>query len=347
MILQPYNTTQGGTLAFYASANVTVPTYKPEAPAYASSNGEADGECPEELPLGSLCLIDNKPKAQGEFSEEDKQLLKDLAYMVGQEVSPQSTQGTNVRIKLTHTRVPQFKLGFESARREVEQERSDFLAGFLDSTLVPPSSPGSSPTSRNKNKDPLAACNLQQQRAAPSTRAIQSERSILQDFQQAAVELKDLTKSSAAAFFDLRSFRAPLRTDYELPFLNPSSSGSNPRSADMGSGRSVAGSSRPPSPRKEDSKPLNAGDASSRRKRSDKTSTGLGRVYLLGGSGSVDWEETAAHALFLPSIVNTLDNFYRVRGSSALTRVALADLGSFMHHRRIKPSSIRQRGTRR
>jgi len=48
---------------------------------------EEEEECPEELPVGSLCLIDNKAKQQDEFSEEDKQLLKDLAYMVGQEVS--------------------------------------------------------------------------------------------------------------------------------------------------------------------------------------------------------------------------------------------------------------------
>lgn len=210
----------------------------------------------------------------------------------------------------------QFKLGFESARREVEQERSDFLGGFLDSTLVSPSSPiGSNTSSKNKkgNHDPLAACNLQQQHSAPSTRAIQSQRSPLRDLERAALRLKDLTKSSAAALFDLRSFRAPLRSDYELPFLTASSL--KPTSSDMGAGRSVAGSSRPPSPRTDGQElPKESSSSSSRGRkvRTEKTSTGMGRVYLLGGAGSVDWEETTKNPALLPATVEVLDRFYRV-----------------------------------
>ncbi|GAA5982878.1 hypothetical protein JCM5350_001537 [Sporobolomyces pararoseus] len=287
----PYNTTQGGTLAFYASANISVPTFRPKTPPETIKsrvNTEKDEEeCPEELPVGSLCLIDNKPKQQDEFSEEDKELLKDLAYMVGQE----------------------FKLGFESAKRGVEQQRSDFLGGFLDSTLVTPTSPTSSITSSKcKNTDPLAACNLQQQHSAPSTRAIQSTRSPLREFERAAVELKDLTKSTAAAFFDLRNFRAPLRTDYELPFLTATSL--NPVSSDMGVGRSVAGS-RPSSPRKDESDPTRIYESNGRKRRTEKSSTGIGKVYLLGGAGPVDWEETASKSTLSPAIVDALERFYR------------------------------------
>ncbi|GAA5946131.1 hypothetical protein JCM3765_000128 [Sporobolomyces pararoseus] len=287
----PYNTTQGGTLAFYASANISVPTFRPKTPPETTrlrAMTENDfEECPEELPVGSLCLIDDSPKQQNEFSNEDKQLLKDLAYMVGQE----------------------FKLGFESAKREVEQARSDFLGGFLDSTLITPASSNPSiPPSKGKNIDPLAACNLQQQRSAPSTLAIQSTHSPLREFGRAAGELKKLTKSTAAAFFDLRNFRAPLRTDYVLPFLSATSL--KPVSSDMGAGRSVAGS-RPPSPRKDEQDPMRSYESKGKKQRTEKSSTGMGRVYLLGGAGSVDWEETSSSPSLLPAIVDALERFYR------------------------------------
>ncbi|GAA6026286.1 hypothetical protein JCM11491_006615 [Sporobolomyces phaffii] len=299
----PNTTSQGGTLAFYASSNITVPTHNPTA---SSLPRDGDNDCPEELPVGSLCLIDSQPKPQDAFTEDDKQLLKDLAFMVGQE----------------------FKLGYESARREAEQERSKFLGGFLDSTLVYPASSAMSASS--PQADPLAACNLQaQQHSAPSTRAIHSPLSPLRDFARAAVQLQELTKSSAAAFFDLRSFRAPLRTDLDLPFAPPPATTApmtlKPTSADMGAGRSVAGSSRPPSPSRRDQEAHSTNGT----KRTEKTSLGMGRVYLLGGSGSVDWDEASANPSLLPSIVDLLDRFYRTNetefdattGPSALATV--------------------------
>ncbi|GAA5886580.1 hypothetical protein JCM16303_006618 [Sporobolomyces ruberrimus] len=280
----PYSTSQGGSLAFYASANIAVPTRRPASPEEKERDAEwePEEECPEELPVGSLCLIDSKPKKENEFSDEDAQFLRDLAFMVGQE----------------------FQLGYESQRRETEQERSSFLGGFLDSTLVYPSPQAATPPrTKTKSPDPLAACNLQQQHSAPSTRAIQNHHTPLHEFQHATTVLQDLTKSSGAAFFDLRSFRAPLRTDYDLPFL--SATALSPTSCDMGAGRSVAGS-RPPSPHKA---PLGANGPTG--KLDGKSATGMGRVYLLGGSGSVEWEETAKHPSLLPSIVTALDHFYR------------------------------------
>ena len=91
-VVQPYNTTQGGSLAFYASANIVVPTQRTSSPSFQSNEQhekepvDEEEDCPDELPVGSLCLIDNKPKHEGEFSEEDIRLLQDLAFMVGQEV---------------------------------------------------------------------------------------------------------------------------------------------------------------------------------------------------------------------------------------------------------------------
>lgn len=212
------------------------------------------------------------------------------------------------------------------------------MGGFLDSTLVTPTSPPSSLTSsKSKNTDPLAACNLQQQHSAPSTRAIQSTRSPLREFERAAVELKDLTKSTAAAFFDLRNFRAPLRTDYELPFLTSTSL--KPVSSDMGVGRSVA-RSRPSSPRKDESDPTRIYESNGRKRRTEKSSTGIGKVYLLGGAGPVDWEETASNPSLSPAIVDALERFYRVSFRTRLvcSRRLFANLACAAS-RRTKPNS--------
>jgi hypothetical protein len=52
-----------------------------------------------------------------------------------------------------------------------------------------------------------------------------------------------------------------------------------------------------------------------RKVRTEKTSTGMGRVYLLGGAGPVDWEETTKNPALLPATVEVLDRFYRVSRS--------------------------------
>ncbi|GAA5933802.1 hybrid sensor histidine kinase/response regulator [Sporobolomyces koalae] len=285
----PYNTTQGGTLAFYASANISVPTRSPHATNDAQPQGSDSADalqdaCPDQLPVGSLCLIDNEPKNQDDFTEDDKGLLQDLAFMAAQE----------------------FQLGFETARRDLEQKRSKFLGTFLDSTLVTPSSP----SALSKNKDPLAACNLheqqQQRHSAPSTRAIHDPTSPMHEFHRAARELRALTKSSAAAFFDLRSFRAPLRTDSSLPSLaginNAFTKGGRVKSSDMGSGRSVSSMSPPKSPK--------PGTDPDREGVSDTLSTGMGRVYLLGGDGSVDWDKAAQDPELSRAIVDALNRYY-------------------------------------
>ncbi|GAA6059846.1 hypothetical protein JCM10212_003758 [Sporobolomyces blumeae] len=286
----PYNVTQGGTLAFYASANVNVATQLPE---------QTEG-CPDTLPVGSLCLIDNQSREEADFSEEDKETLQDLAYMIGQE----------------------FQLGFETARREIGQRRAQFLGDFLNSSLVQPASA--------EQKDPLAARNLHAH-SAPSTYAIANQTSPLQDFRRVAAEVQELTGSSAAAMIDLRNFRAPLRTDFSMPFLTSSFAA---QSSDMASGRSIPGSRQSSPSRNHASSPhrtamAHGTNGAFKAGSKNRFPAGVGQAYVLGGSGCVDWEERVRDPSFPTAIVDLLEEFYKTNktefdpsaGHSAFARV--------------------------
>lgn len=245
------------------------------------------------------------------------------------------------------------------ARREVEQKRSNFIGGFLDSTLVypsssssssftssspPPPAPISSSSSKSKfksinsSKRPSPSVQMHHQHSAPSTRAINSSHpdpqlessssstppdlSPLKEFQNAARELRILTKSSGVAFFDLRSFRAPLKVkdlfgvdemkhgrEFELK-MKMRQKQKKGTGKDMGAGRSVTSSPVPSRPNSSDGKGKEDG----------ATVKGMGRVYLLGGDegeeeeeGVVDWEEIAKNEKLPAKIVDLLDQYYDVR----------------------------------
>ena len=234
------------------------------------------------------------------------------------------------------------------ARREVEQKRSNFIGGFLDSTLVYPSSsssftsPPPAPISSSKSKSKFKSSNfsrptpppsvqMHHRHSAPSTRAINSSHpdpqletstpdfSPLKEFQNAARELRILTKSSGVAFFDLRSFRAPLKVkdlfgveetkhgrEFELKMRQKKGNG-----REMGAGRSVTSSPVPSRPNSSDG----------RGKEDGATLKGMGRVYLLGGDegeeeGVVDWEGIARNEELPGKIVDLLDQYYDVRIAS-------------------------------
>lgn len=133
-------------------------------------NRHTSGPVPETLPVGSICVIDNRPRAPGAFDASDKATLHDFADMIARE----------------------FELGFEQRRRITESEQTDFLAKFLDTTLV---------------QAPIV---VEPTKAAPTTEALRGRHGqVPQSFHPATEELRRLCGAHSAALLDLRCFRAP------------------------------------------------------------------------------------------------------------------------------------------
>ncbi|GAA5866559.1 hypothetical protein JCM8547_005459 [Rhodosporidiobolus lusitaniae] len=198
----PYTVGNGGGLSFYAAANVNLPV--PE------SDRERSEDMPETLASGALCLIDSVPRAPEDFTEEDREVLTDMAAMISRE----------------------FRLGFEQRRREQETAQSDFIGTFLHQALVMPSQPGdlkqevsdsestpsTPPTSTNSMPDPTStASSSAPRRSSRRPRTAESARSTDRTstaaaeketlFATAARQLRELTHAGGAAIIDLRSFR--------------------------------------------------------------------------------------------------------------------------------------------
>ncbi|GAA5926102.1 hypothetical protein JCM3775_005204 [Rhodotorula graminis] len=288
----PYTIGNGGGLAFYAAANVSLPV----AP---SSRKTVDGlTLPASLASGALCLIDPIPRAPSDFAPEDRVILGDFAEMISRE----------------------FQLGFEQRRREQEAKQSEFIDSFLRKALVLPSqgealrppepsvSPPSTPTGA-----PTPAAD------APSTPPAASTSSPETLFQLAARHLRILTNAGSAAILDLRALRtSSVHTSLHHPqqqharhYFSSSSTKpapSSPRrdtfnhgpagmptSESLGSHfwrvageTSMNGAALPTSPTSPQSPRSPSGPTSSIGGRST-TGPLPGRVALMGAEGDVEW----------------------------------------------------------
>lgn len=104
---QPY-VLEGGPIQFFASSNVYLPTVTTKT---CRTNGE---KVPSRLPVGSLCLVDQKPRDLSEIDEKQQEMLKNLADMIGREL----------------------ELGFEKARVQVVQRQTLYLGELFRSQMV-------------------------------------------------------------------------------------------------------------------------------------------------------------------------------------------------------------------
>ncbi|KAI5475998.1 hypothetical protein MNV49_000511 [Pseudohyphozyma bogoriensis] len=177
----PFSQDQGGPLAFYASANIRLPT----TALHSSPPTAYDLSMPPTLPVGSVCLIDDKPRKGKDFSAADRKLLHSLADMVARE----------------------FQLGFEQLRRTTESRQTEYLSSFLTSALVFPDSGRAS----------VASPKPQPSQRAPVTSATEAEdlshpRLHAHAYRETAQELRRLTDCQSIGILDLRSFRAPRDT---------------------------------------------------------------------------------------------------------------------------------------
>lgn len=130
---------------------------------------------PSTLPVGSICVIGDKPQALEDFSSSDRNFLLDCADMIARE----------------------FDLGREQQRRSTELQQSTFLGTLLEDTLVrpldAPVTPVAPSTTAVRNADGNSATSL------------------TASLQLAAHRFPQLTGAHSAAILDLRSYRAPHR----------------------------------------------------------------------------------------------------------------------------------------
>ncbi|GAA5876037.1 hypothetical protein JCM8547_003538 [Rhodosporidiobolus lusitaniae] len=170
----------------------------------------------------------------------------------------------------------EFQYGFEQRRREIEQQRTAFIGSFLDSTLV------YTHTGTEQSTSPSTA---------PSP---------LQGVGEAVDKLIELTGVDAAAIFDLRSFRAPQSTK----------SGRGGSTSSVGAGVAVS-SPLSTAPTSEDTAADSlAGDGFVRARTDGEFGEGLGRVFLLGGAGCVDWKAETKNPMLPGAVCETLKRFY-------------------------------------
>jgi len=189
----PYTVGNGGGLAFYAAANVSLPV----AP---SSRTTADGlELPATLASGALCLVDPTPRAPSDFADEDRAILGDFAEMISRE----------------------FQLGFEQRRREQEAKQSEFVDSFLRKALVLPSqgealrplapeapSAASASAAAPAPSGPDPPAPPASPPSTPPSSSSTSSPSLPEPlFQLAARHLRILTNAGSAAILDLRALR--------------------------------------------------------------------------------------------------------------------------------------------
>ncbi|GAA6039138.1 hypothetical protein JCM8097_005344 [Rhodosporidiobolus ruineniae] len=295
----PYTVGNGGGLSFYAAANVNLPV--PES----VRRGAPD--LPPTLASGALCLIDSIPRAPEAFTEEDREVLTDMAAMISRE----------------------FQLGFEQRRREQEAAQSDFVGTFLHQALVMPPQPGdlkqavpdpdSPPKTPPVSSSTMPESDSAQQPSSPrpsatcskparprSKQGVNGSHDVEKEslFAVGARQLRSLTHAGSAAIIDLRAFRsAPFST------LTTSSSATNPQSpvnpsqrlgamstpalASALSSTSVFDFSVPPS------RPSSAGNGAQPLRRESLNSqfwrssgpqiNGRGKVGLAGSNGNIEW----------------------------------------------------------
>ncbi|KDE06838.1 hypothetical protein MVLG_02874 [Microbotryum lychnidis-dioicae p1A1 Lamole] len=162
----PQSIASGGRLAFYAGAAIHLPTTS-DSP-----------DAPRTIPVGSICVLSDKPRAANDFSEDDQQVLKDLSSLVAE----------------------QFTLGYEQLRRDRERQQTEFLGTFLETTLVQPLNSSERLRAADASSSaPVTVASL------PSAAAQTLGRS----FQMAAHEMRGLTGATCTAIVDLRTFRLP------------------------------------------------------------------------------------------------------------------------------------------
>ncbi|GAA5906724.1 hypothetical protein JCM6882_003285 [Rhodosporidiobolus microsporus] len=289
----PYTVGNGGGLAFYAAANVNLPV--PE-------DKRKTADLPPTLASGALCLIDGVPRAAEAFTQEDREVLTDLAAMISRE----------------------FQHGFEQRRREQEAAQSDFVGSFLHQALVMPPQPGDlqqevSEGESPPNTPPAAAHPLDEtsrltsspskirppKTARPTSKrgretASAEEKETL--FALAARQLRVLTHAGSAAIIDCRTFKTA-SAELIAPSSPATASRAHARSTSSGTPPSAAtpslaaalGAASPfeastatplhtPPPRRES---LNSQFWRS----SGPSSSGRGRVSLGGSHGDVQWEK--------------------------------------------------------
>ncbi|GAA5841100.1 hypothetical protein JCM11251_008018 [Rhodosporidiobolus azoricus] len=288
----PYTVGNGGGLSFYAAANVHLPV--PE-------HDRKNSDLPATLASGALCLIDSAPREADSFTQDDRDVLTDLAGMISRE----------------------FQHGFEQRRREEEAAQSDFVGSFLHQALVCPPQPGDlrqevSETESPPDTPPAAvrardeASTLSNSPASPTSRQPKSrptsrrgreETSKETLFAIAARQLCALTHAGSAAIIDCRNFRTAVPEPVLPSFptmaqrgqTNPSSTSvianglTHPSLAATLGADSPAGSTNPtprhsPPPRRESlhSQFWRGGGPSS---------TGSGRVSLGGSDGDICWKK--------------------------------------------------------
>lgn len=171
---QPQALAKGGSLAFYAASTINLPTVS-ESP-----------DTPSSLPVGSICVIGDKPRASGDdFTAQDRQFLHDCSDMVARE----------------------FFLGYEAKCRDEERAQSTFLGAFVETVLV-------SKLEIKAEKDVRTPPSP----VAPSTSAVRDEHSTHDElhaaqvkasvlgpsFELAAKQLVNLTSATSAGVLDLR-----------------------------------------------------------------------------------------------------------------------------------------------
>ena len=95
-----------GPLQFYASANINLPSTSAVTPA---------------LPVGSICLIDNKPREVNSFTVEDSSLLKDMADLIARECQSSFQSYRFPLLKISPCSAPRIRNDPTRARSEASE----------------------------------------------------------------------------------------------------------------------------------------------------------------------------------------------------------------------------------
>lgn len=146
---------------------------------------DTSAHVPSLLPVGSICVISDKPRASGDdFTSADRDFLHMCSDMIARE----------------------FHLGYQEKRRELETTQNTFLGRFLEKVLVRPLDDKAEGVEK-----------ASQSAAAPSTTAVRDEQLskeeqkaqeevsvVASSIQLAATQFLALTGATSAAILDLR-----------------------------------------------------------------------------------------------------------------------------------------------
>ena len=258
----PQTLKHGGGLAFYAAASISLPTGGPPVPGESRPPSPEDPDLPDKLPVGSICLVDSRPRAAEGFSLEDRQVLTTLAAQAAHE----------------------FQLGRESQRRATEAAQSQFLSAFVSNALINDdmsavfAAPSTVASHLDKHQpfrpapSPLVSAEPSPDSSAnSSTETVTSSQPSSTSsiplppaqFQIPAESLCALAGASSAAILDVRAYQCP------MPPPPPSTT-----------------------PTGVPASPINQRRAQTTKTVIDGASTNgstLGKIYLMGEAGRVDW----------------------------------------------------------